>query len=173
MNAILEDYKELIRTNGELDYKCDAGQSFEEIYELSGYKDELINLCTKYEIDFNDEEIDWDWGNYIQNKTEELITKLESIIIRSNEEIFDAQCKTNNIDKKEMSYSIIQAIDKSNLDDKDMYRGEYTKEDEYGQLYDRDCLYIDSDILLVIELTDKQKQFIQLALDCDIREIYL
>ena len=82
MNQILNDYKELIRTNGELDYKSDAGQSCEEIYELSGYVDYLKELCNKYNIIFNEEEIDWEWCNYIQSKTYELGKKLENKLFK-------------------------------------------------------------------------------------------
>lgn len=78
--TLLNDYKELIRTNGELDYKSDAGQSYEEIYELSGYIDYLQKLCNKYGVSFDKNNIDKDYYTYVQIKTYEIENLLEKKI---------------------------------------------------------------------------------------------
>lgn len=81
MIDILKDYKELLQIQGELNYKAEAGQSCKEMYLYSGYLDYLKELCSKYNISFNDYEIEWEWGNYIQTKEYELEKYLEKFII--------------------------------------------------------------------------------------------
>lgn len=80
LNTPLKDYKELLLTNGELNYKTDAGQNNKEIYEYSGYVEYLEELCKNYKIEFDKNKIDWEWCNYIQTKTYELEKKLEKEI---------------------------------------------------------------------------------------------
>ena len=82
MNKILNDYKELIEFKGKLNYITIAGQTNEEVYELSGYIDYLIKLCNKYNINFNKEKIDWEWCNYITGKSYELEKKLENLLFK-------------------------------------------------------------------------------------------
>lgn len=86
MNHTLQDYKNLLLENGALDYRAEAGQSCREMYEYSGYLDWLISLCKKYNIEFDKDKIEWEWGNYIQSKTYELEKKLEKLLMPLNTE---------------------------------------------------------------------------------------
>lgn len=76
-DEIISDYKNLLEFNGELNYKIEAGQTNKEVYEYSGFIDYLKEICDSYNIKFNEKEIDWEWCNYIQNKSNELEKTIE------------------------------------------------------------------------------------------------
>ncbi len=78
MNKILDDYRTLLHIEGELGYKAECGQNYEDMYY--GVLDELIELFNKYDIEFDENEIDWDWCNYIQSKEWELEKKLQKLL---------------------------------------------------------------------------------------------
>ena len=86
MNKIIKDLKtdlkELRDSNAQKDLQADMGYSYEDMYE-EGYLQYLKNLCKKYNILFVEEEIDWEWCNYIHNIQHsielKIINKLKSI----------------------------------------------------------------------------------------------
>lgn len=76
---LYDDLRELIRTGGELDCLAERGYKYEDMYD-DGYIKYLSELCGKYNVDFNKEEIDWEWCNYIQGKQYELEVKLKRML---------------------------------------------------------------------------------------------
>lgn len=70
MKEIIRDLKkdlsELKYSNAQKDLEADMGHSYEDMYGVD-YIEYLKDLCKKYHILFVEEEIDWEWCNYIHN----------------------------------------------------------------------------------------------------------
>jgi HD-GYP domain-containing protein (c-di-GMP phosphodiesterase class II) len=159
MKEMQTDLKELQKSNNEMDVKSEMGYKDKDMY-ISGYLDFLQELCEKYNIAFNKEEIDWEWCNYIHNKQWELENKIKQSIntnMISNDKIvvnmtpdekFTVICRIKDINIDEMTESIIRKIKDSDIEEKDEYT--YKQEvwdSEYVHIiaeYDR--LYIDESL---------------------------
>lgn len=79
-------------------------------------------------------------------------------------------CRARNINKEEYCIDIYKTIRDSNYIDKNEFIGICAYEDEYMDIYDKFCIYIDENILKIFkeELNNKEKEFIKLALECKI-----
>ena len=201
MNAN-KDFKELQKSNSEMDVKSEMGYGYKDMY-TSDYLEFLNKLCEKYNVEFDESEIDWEWCNYIHNKQWELekaikqsndyeISNDEIVANMTANERFKIICKIKDIDIDEMTESIIRKIQDSEIEDKDVYIGQSEVwDDEYINVicvYDE--LFIDKSLLwskeqaidffkddmededelkyLWIELNEKEKNFVQIALKCKV-----
>lgn len=201
MNAN-KDLKELQKSNSEMDVKAEMGYKYEDMY-TQDYLEFLGDLCKKYNIDFDESEIDWEWCNYIQNKQWELEKAIKQSINYeiSNDEIvanmtadekFKIICKIKDIDADEITESIIRKIQDSEIEDKDAYitQSEVWDDEYINVICVYDELFIDKNLLwskeqaidffkddiedeeelkyLWIELNEKEKNFVQIALKCGV-----
>lgn len=168
MNEVNQDLKLLQKYNTEMDVKSDMGYKYEDMY-TDDYIEFLSQLCNKYDVEFNEDDIDWEWCNYIQNKQFELENKIKQSneYEISNDEIvanmtanekFTIICRAKNIDKDKMTESIIRAIQDSYIEDKDAYIGEQEVwDDEYihiTHIYHE--LYIDESLTWTKEQAIKE-----------------
>lgn len=76
MSKTLDDYKELLESNGELNHMADCNYAYEDMYHY-GYLEWLNGLCIEYGIDFDTNKVEWQWANYVQSKQKELEVELE------------------------------------------------------------------------------------------------
>ena len=157
MSQIKKDLKALQDSNKELDVKAEMGYKYKDMY-TEDYLEFLQNLCDKYNVAFNQSEIDWEWCNYIQNKQSELenTIKQSSEYIVSNDEIianmtayekFKIICRIKNIDINDVGEEIYKIIENSAFEEKSEYIGVYAYEDESMEISDEYCLYIDTYML--------------------------
>ena len=181
-----EDLKELQKSNSEMNVKSEMGYKYKDMY-TQDYLEFLGRLCKKYNIDFNKSEIDWEWCNYIQNKQWELEKKIKQSpnYKISNKDIIDNMtpnekfkivCRIKEFDIDEIGEEIYGIIENSEYEDKREYIDICGYEDESMELTNEYCLSIDSYMLDEVfsnEFTDKQKEFIQLAIECNVKTIVL
>lgn len=207
MNQIKKDLKALQDSNKELDVKAEMGYKYKNMY-TEDYLEFLQNLCNKYNITFNQSEIDWEWCNYIQNKQFELenTIKQSSEYKVSNDEIianmtadekFKIICRVKNIDINEIAYEIIEKIECSDIEDQAVYIGKHEVWDETMDyvIQEKNQLYVDysKELLLNreeaieffkediendleieelwVELTQKEKDFLKLAMNVGVKTI--
>lgn len=139
---------------GELNHTVDSGLPYKEVYD-DGILEYLKKLCNKYNIDFNENEIDWEWCNYIQEKEHEIeeIYREECSILNAmtNEEKFHFLCKLKNIDEVEMAIDIYKTIECSDLEDTSEYLDIIRYQDEYMEEYDVYALFFDSSMLYTFD----------------------
>ena len=155
---ILNDYKNLLKYDGELDYKSDSGLKYEELYD-DGYIDWLKEKCKKYNIKFNKNEIDWEFCNYIHNKQSELEKRLEELLL-----IDDSMNK--NISK--MTFEELIKLDlehcKKILEEKQNLIN-YDKDAEAWYIYDEEIIdylwYEDNTIIHPKELIGYIEEYIE------------
>lgn len=181
-----EDLKELQKSNSEMNVKSEMGYGYKDMY-TSGYLEFLSKLCKKYNVEFDESEIDWEWCNYIQNKQWELEKKIKQSpnYKISNKDIIDNMtpnekfkivCRIKEFDIDEIGEEIYGIIENSEYEDKREYIDICGYEDESMELTNEYCLSIDSYMLDEVfsnEFTDKQKEFIQLAIECNVKTIVL
>ena len=197
-----KDLKELQKSNSEMDVKAEMNYNYEDMY-TQDYLEFLSNLCAKYNIDFNESEIDWEWCNYIHNKQWELekaikqssnykISNDEIIANMTADEKFKIICRIKDINTNEITESIIRKIQDSEIEDKDAYitQSEVWDDEYINVICTYDELFIDKSLLwskeqaidffkddiedeeelkyLWIELNEKEKNFVQIALQCEV-----
>lgn len=107
--STLNDYKALLECNGELNYKADAGMPYKELY-CDGYLKWLVDLCNKYEIEFYDEEIDWEYCNYIHQKQYELEKTLEKKLNLIEKHLFLNKEAVNEIYKLQQNINKVAEL---------------------------------------------------------------
>lgn len=94
--------------------------------------------------------------------------------ITANEK-FKIICRAKNFDIQELAEDIYDTINWSDYEDADEYLNICAYENDFVDLCDKYCLDIDSEMLNIFdnELNDKEKEFIKLALQCEINNIVL
>ena len=91
--------------------------------------------------------------------------------ITANEK-FKIICRARKIDIDEMASTIWKIIDNSDLEEKKEYATTCQYEDEYGDLSYEECDQMDWYLYVIgDEFTKEQREFIQLALDCEVTSI--
>ena len=88
MKEIIKDLKELRRSNAQKDLQAEIGYSYEDMYDLN-YLNYLKSLCNKYNILFVENEIDWEWCNYIHNIQASIESRLVQRLRACKKEITD------------------------------------------------------------------------------------
>ena len=104
-------------------------------------------------------------------------TELNNIIlnnITANEK-FKIICRAKNFNIQELAEDIYDTINWSDYENADEYLNICAYENDFVDLCDKYCLDIDSKMLNIFnnELNDKEKEFIKLALQCEISNIVL
>ena len=79
---IYSDLKDLFKLEGALNVLAERGLPYDEMYDATQGVEILKRLCDHHGIEFDEDENDWEWCDYLQNKEYEVEQKIKEKLVK-------------------------------------------------------------------------------------------